>query len=39
MAGATRSVALDGLRGRPIEVEVDVSSGMPGTVVVVYLST
>lgn len=34
MAGATRSVALDGLRGRPIEVEVDVSSGMPGTVIV-----
>ncbi|RQN07891.1 ATP-binding protein [Aeromicrobium camelliae] len=34
MAGVTRSVALDGLRGRPIEVEVDVSSGMPATVVV-----
>jgi magnesium chelatase family protein len=31
---ATHSVALNGLTGRPIEVEVDVSSGMPGTVVV-----
>jgi magnesium chelatase family protein len=33
MAG-THSIALDGLVGRPIEVEVDVSSGMPGTVLV-----
>lgn len=31
---ATHSVALNGLTGRPIEVEVDVNSGMPGTVVV-----
>lgn len=31
---ATHSVALDGLVGRPIEVEVDVNSGMPGTVLV-----
>ncbi|MFL6088693.1 MAG: YifB family Mg chelatase-like AAA ATPase [Aeromicrobium sp.] len=31
---ATHSVALDGLTGRPIEVEVDINSGMPGTVVV-----
>jgi magnesium chelatase family protein len=31
---ATHSVALDGLVGRPIEVEVDVNSGMPATVVV-----
>ncbi len=31
---ATRSVTLDGLAGRPIEVEVDVSSGLPTTVVV-----
>lgn len=34
MAGATSSVALDGLHGRPIEVEVDISSGMPATVIV-----
>lgn len=34
MAAATRSVALDGLAGRLIEVEVDVSSGLPTTVVV-----
>ncbi|WP_207392614.1 YifB family Mg chelatase-like AAA ATPase [Aeromicrobium sp. IC_218] len=34
MASATRSVALDGLSGRLIEVEVDVSSGLPTTVVV-----
>lgn len=31
---ATHSVALDGLVGRPIEVEVDINSGMPGTIVV-----
>lgn len=31
---ATHSVALDGLTGRPIEVEVDINSGMPGTVLV-----
>ena len=34
MAGVAHSVALDGLVGRPVEVEVDVSSGMPGTIVV-----
>jgi len=34
MAASTSSVALDGLRGQPIEVEVDVSSGMPATVIV-----
>lgn len=31
---STHSVALDGLAGRPIEVEVDINSGMPGTVLV-----
>lgn len=31
---ATRSVALQGLSGRLVEVEADVSSGMPATVVV-----
>jgi magnesium chelatase family protein len=31
---ATHSIALEGLIGRPIEVEVDVSSGMPGTILV-----
>lgn len=31
---ATHSVTLDGLAGRPVEVEVDVSSGMPATVLV-----
>lgn len=31
---STHSVALDGLIGRPIEVEVDISSGLPATVVV-----
>jgi magnesium chelatase family protein len=31
---ATHSVALDGLVGRAIEVEVDINSGMPGTVLV-----
>jgi len=31
---ATHSVALDGLAGRPIEVEVDINNGMPGTVLV-----
>jgi len=34
MAAATHSVTLDGLSGRPIEVEVDISSGMPATIVV-----
>lgn len=34
MAGIAHSVALEGLVGRPVEVEVDVSSGMPGTIVV-----
>ena len=31
---ATHSVTLDGLSGRPIEVEVDISNGMPATIVV-----
>jgi magnesium chelatase family protein len=31
---ATHSVTLDGLTGRPVEVEVDISNGMPATVVV-----
>jgi magnesium chelatase family protein len=31
---ATHSVALDGLTGRPIEVEVDINSGLPNTIVV-----
>lgn len=31
---ATRSVTLDGLVGRAIEVEVDVSNGLPATIVV-----
>lgn len=31
---ATHSVTLDGLAGRPVEVEVDVSSGLPATVLV-----
>lgn len=31
---ATHSVALDGLTGRPIEVEVDISNGLPNTKVV-----
>ena len=31
---ATHAVTLDGLAGRPVEVEVDISSGMPATVVV-----
>jgi magnesium chelatase family protein len=31
---ATHSVALDGLTGRAIEVEVDINNGMPGTVLV-----
>lgn len=34
MAAATHSVALEGLVGRPVEVEVDISTGMPGTVIV-----
>lgn len=34
MSTATHSVTLDGLSGRPIEVEVDISSGMPTTVLV-----
>jgi len=34
MATATHSVTLDGLSGRPIEVEVDISSGMPATIIV-----
>lgn len=31
---ATHSVTLDGVSGRPIEVEVDISNGMPATLVV-----
>lgn len=34
MAASTHCVTLDGLSGRAVEVEVDVSSGMPATVVV-----
>lgn len=34
MSASTRSVTLDGLNGRPIEIEVDISSGLPATVVV-----
>ena len=34
MAAYTRSVTLDGLSGRPIEIEVDISNGLPKTVVV-----
>lgn len=34
MPAATRSVTLDGLTGRPVEIEVDVSGGLPATVLV-----
>ncbi|MCW2830351.1 MAG: Mg chelatase-like protein, partial [Aeromicrobium sp.] len=34
MAAATHSVTLDGLSGRPIEVEVDIGGGLPQTVMV-----
>jgi magnesium chelatase family protein len=34
MAASTHSVTLDGLSGRAIEVEVDISGGLPKTVVV-----
>lgn len=34
MSAFTRSVTLDGLSGRPVEVEVDVASGLPKTVLV-----
>ncbi|WP_208430957.1 YifB family Mg chelatase-like AAA ATPase [Aeromicrobium yanjiei] len=34
MAAATHSVTLDGLSGRPIEVEVDIGGGLPTTVLV-----
>lgn len=34
MAAATHSVTLDGLAGRAIEVEVDISGGLPATVLV-----
>jgi magnesium chelatase family protein len=34
MAAATHSVTLDGLAGRPIEVEVDIGGGLPQTVLV-----
>jgi magnesium chelatase family protein len=36
---STHSVALDGLMGRPIEVEVDINSGMPGTAIVGLVDT
>ena len=34
MAGVTHSVTLDGLMGRSIEVEADISGGLPRTVIV-----
>lgn len=34
MAAATHSVTLDGLSGRPIEVEVDIGGGLPTTILV-----
>ncbi|MFI5428063.1 magnesium chelatase domain-containing protein [Aeromicrobium sp. UC242_57] len=34
MAAATHSVTLDGLSGRPIEVEADIGGGLPVTVLV-----
>jgi magnesium chelatase family protein len=34
MAAATHSVTLDGLSGRPIEVEVDIGGGLPRTILV-----
>lgn len=34
MSGATHSVTLDGLAGRSIEVEADISGGLPRTVIV-----
>jgi magnesium chelatase family protein len=34
MAAATHSVTLDGLSGRPVEVEVDISGGLPQTILV-----
>ncbi|MET0447946.1 MAG: YifB family Mg chelatase-like AAA ATPase [Aeromicrobium sp.] len=34
MAAATHSVTLDGLAGRPIEVEVDIGGGLPRTILV-----
>ncbi len=34
MAGVTHSVTLDGLAGRSIEVEADISGGLPRTVIV-----
>jgi magnesium chelatase family protein len=34
MAAATHSVTLDGLSGRPIEVEVDIGGGLPQTILV-----
>lgn len=39
MAAATHSVTLDGLAGRPIEVEVDISGGLPATVLVGLVDT
>lgn len=34
MSAFTRSVTLDGLSGRPVEVEVDVAGGLPKTILV-----
>jgi magnesium chelatase family protein len=39
MAAATHSVTLDGLAGRPIEVEVDIGGGLPQTIVVGLVDT
>jgi len=39
MAAATHSVTLDGLSGRPIEVEVDIGGGLPQTVLVGLVDT
>ena len=34
MGAPTHSVTLDGLSGRPIEIEVDIGGGLPATVLV-----
>ncbi|WP_456697290.1 YifB family Mg chelatase-like AAA ATPase [Aeromicrobium sp. P5_D10] len=39
MAAATHSVTLDGLSGRPIEVEADIGGGLPTTVLVSLADT
>lgn len=39
MAAATHSVTLDGLSGRPIEVEVDIGGGLPQTILVGLVDT